>query len=149
MFTVNKDPDKTTLHKFGGAMVFGFGVIGAVVWLAPWFQTREAAALTWSGSGRQVAALCLWALGVILCAGSFGPHGLARKIYVGWMGLFMPVGVVFSTLLLTLLFVLLLPLFALVVRQGDPLRKKLSADGTYWEDFKPHEPSLDRLRRPF
>jgi hypothetical protein len=41
-----------------------------------------------------------------------------------------------------------LPLFSLIVRFGDPLRKKLGG-ATYWEPYRPHEPTLERMRRPF
>ncbi|MEK7710827.1 MAG: hypothetical protein AAB341_02930, partial [Planctomycetota bacterium] len=59
-----------------------------------------------------------------------------------------PVGIVMSTILLTMLFMLILPVFSLIVRMGDPLRKKLGG-ATYWEDYKAHEPTLERMRRPF
>ena len=59
-----------------------------------------------------------------------------------------PVGTVMSTVLLTAVFVVVLPLFSIVVRLGDPLRKKLGG-ATYWEDYKPYEHTLDRMRRLF
>lgn len=73
---------------------------------------------------------------------------LGRKLYIAWMTMTLPVGLLMSTLLLTILYFLLLPVFSLIVRRKDPLRKKLGGP-TYWEDYKPHEPTIERMRRPF
>jgi hypothetical protein len=148
MFTVNKSPSVGDLRKFGWAMLLGFGVIGAVLWTAAWGKYGGSGPLGWSGSGAQVVALCLWALGAGLCALSLYSPASAKPVYVTWMRATAPIGIVMSTILLTLVFVLVLPLFALIVRMGDPLRKKLGGS-TYWEDYKPHEPTLERMRRLF
>ncbi len=149
MFTVNKNPTVPDLRKFGFAMLLGFGVLGVVLWIAPWLKARDPMLPVWSGAGLQITALCLWALGVALFALSFLFPAVAKPVYVGWMTVAAGMGMVMSTVLLTVLFVLLLPIFSLVVRAGDPLRKKLTPRGSYWEDYKPHEASLDRMRRPF
>jgi hypothetical protein len=69
-------------------------------------------------------------------------------LYVTWMRASTPIGLAMSTVLLSVLFLFMLPLFSLVVRLGDPLRKKLG-ETTYWEDYKPHEATLERMRRLF
>jgi len=148
MFTVNKSPSVGDLRKFGWAMLIGFGVIGGVLWTAAWRKYGGHGLLGWSGAGAQIVALCLWALGAGLCALSLYSPASARPVYVTWMRATAPIGMVMSTILLTLLFVFLLPLFALVVRWGDPLRKKLGGS-TYWEDYKPYHNTLDRMRRLF
>ncbi|MGB2987591.1 MAG: hypothetical protein WBE26_17130 [Phycisphaerae bacterium] len=148
MFTVNKNPTVDDLHKFGWAMLVGFTVVGAVLWLAHWLKAQDAG-LGWSGGGAQVTAVCLWVLAWALFTLSHLSPSVAKPVYVGWMTAVVPIGIVMSTLMLTVLFVLLLPVFSLVVRVGDPLRKKLTADRSYWEDYKPHEPTLERMRRPF
>jgi hypothetical protein len=74
---------------------------------------------------------------------------LAKPVYVGWMSVAVPIGLVMSTIMLAVLFFLLLPVFSLVVRWGDPLRKRIRRDGSYWEDYKPYEPTMDRMARPF
>lgn len=149
VFTVNKNPTRRDIGKFGWAMLAGFGVVGGVLWLVPGATIRDHALLTWSGAGVQIAALCLWALGLGLAFLSFTAPGVARPVYVTWMSVAFAIGAVVSTVLLTVLFLVLLPLFSLVVRAGDPLRKKLNAKGSYWEDYKPHEATLERMRRPF
>ena len=98
---------------------------------------------------NQVFALICWLLGLGLGGLSLVRTDLARPIYVGWMTIFVPVGIAMSTVLLTVLFFVLLPLFSVIVRLGDPLRKKLKAEGSYWEDSRKHEPTLERTMRPF
>ena len=149
MFVVNKNPDRAELNKFSWAMLIGFGVLGAAVWALPWIKGGGAGALAWSGARGQIGALCLWAAGLMLLVLSRGPESLAKPIYVGWMSVATWIGLIVSTVLLTVLFFVLLPVFSLVVRAGDPLRKKLTAGGTYWEDCKPHDHTLEELRRLF
>ena len=149
MFTVNKNPTADDLRKFGWAMLIGFGVIGVLLWIAQWYAARDLGLLHWAGSGQQIAALCLWAAGIVLCAVSLASPAVAKPVYVVWMSIAVPIGIVVSTILLSILFFLFLPLFSLVVRLGDPLRKKLHTGETYWEDYKPHEATLERVKRPF
>ena len=149
MFTVNKNPTTGDLYKFGWSMMIGFGVIGVLLWLAPWWRGGESGSLSWSGAAPQITAVCLWGLGVLLWALSRTTRRIARPVYVAWMSAVVPLGIVVSTIMLTVLFVLLLPVFALVVRFGDPLRRKLRGGGTYWEDYRPHEATLERTARPF
>lgn len=149
MFTVNRNPTVEDLRKFGWAMLLGFGVIGLVLWVAHWLTTPDTGVLQWAGNGRQITAVCLWGLGAVLCALSQLSPSLAKPVYITWMSIVVPIGIVVSAVLLSVLFFVLLPVFSLVVRLGDPLRKKLRASGTYWEDYKPHEATLERMRRPF
>ena len=67
------------------------------------------------------------------------------------MSVTVPIGIAVSTVLLTVLYFVLLPVFSVIVRFGDPLRKKLSRGGaeSYWEDHKPYEVTLDRMERLF
>src|SRR3972149_2830043 len=137
MFTVNRNPSSADLRKFGWAMLGGFGVIGAILWVMAWRKHGGDGVLGWSGAGAQVVAVCLWALGAGLGALSLLSPASAKPVYVAWMRVTVPIGMVMSTILLTLVFVLVLPLFAMIVRLGDPLRRKLGAT-TYWEGYKPY-----------
>lgn len=131
---VNRHPTRRELQAFGLSMVLGFGVIGGLIY---W---------RW---GTLTAPGCLWGLGAALLAASLGPMGLARAVYVGWMTGAAAIGRVMLPVFLTIVFVLVLPVFALV-RFADPLRAKLRRDGsTYWEKPSVYEPTLDRMRRPF
>lgn len=149
MFTVNRNPSRADLHNFGWAMLGGFGLLGLAAWVVPPLRGSEPVAFGWTGQPNQSAAICLWALGVALFAAAFAPGSVARRVYVIWMSMVTPVGLVMSMVGLTLLFILLLPIFSLVVRFGDPLRRKLRKDGSYWEDYKPYEPTMERMKRLF
>jgi len=60
----------------------------------------------------------------------------------------MYLGMAMTTVLLSVLFVILLPFFSLI-RLADPLRLKPKSSGSYWEDPTPHDATLERTRRPF
>ena len=76
------------------------------------------------------------------------PRPSHRTRYVGWMSLVVPIGIFMTTIGMTLIFVIVLPVFSLI-RFSDPLRKKLHHGETYWEDPRPYEPTLERMTRPF
>ncbi len=147
MFKVNKNPSVRDLRKFGWAMLLGFSVIAMILWLLAW-RRYGGDLLSWSGAASQGVAVGIFFLGIGLCVIGVAAPSIARPIYIAWMTVTVPIGMVMSTILLTMLFVFLLPLFSLVVRLGDPLRKKLGG-ATYWEDYKPHEHTLERMRRLF
>jgi hypothetical protein len=150
LFRVNRSPGKADLRKFGWAMIGGFGVLGALFWLEAWWWTAGAGVplYTWTGKIFQIVVLCLWGLGVLLWASSLAPYPVARAVYVGWMMMVVPIGITMSTIVMTLVFTIVLPIFSLI-RFSDPLRKKLRKEGTYWEDAKPYEPTMERMMRPF
>lgn len=148
MFTVNKNPTPTDLRKFGWAMLFGFGILGAILWFVH-ARKVEIGLAAWDGSAAQLASSFMWVAGVLCCLVSRVSPTSAKPIYVIWMSVTAPVGLFMSTMLLTILFVVILPIFSLIVRTGDPLRKKRTAGGSYWEDYKRHEPTIERMRRPF
>lgn len=150
LFQVNKKPDRVDLRSFGWAMIGGFAVLGLVLWLLAWWRTAEAGVpvYAWTGQTIQVVILCLWGLGALLWASSLAPYPVARAVYVGWMMMVVPIGIMMSTIVMTLVFAIVLPVFSLI-RFSDPLRKKLHKEGTYWEDAKPYEPTIERMMRPF
>ena len=131
-------------------MLIGFGAIGAVLRFLAWRRTDATGSLaTWRNDGSQIAAVGLWIIGAALFTLSMASPRLTKLVYVGWMSATVPIGVVMSTILLTMLFVFILPIFSLIVRMGDPLRRKLKTNGSYWEAYKRHEPTIERMRRPF
>ena len=149
MFTVNKNPSDSDLRRFGLAMIVGFFFIGALLFFAPFLRTRGVLRLDWTGTRLQYTAVALQALGTLLWLLSVKAPRAAKPVYIVWMTIAATMGRVMSAVVLTVLFVLLLPVFSLIVRAGDPLRRKLQRGGSYWEDYKPHEASLDRMKRPF
>ena len=128
LFEVNRQPTSAELRRFGLTMLIGLGVIGALLW---WWR------------GWVAAAVVLWVLGAALALLSVGPIRLGTKVYVGWMLVAAGIGRVMLPVFLTLVFVLLLPVFSLI-RFADPLRLRLKAEDTYWEPHKPHESTIER-----
>ena len=149
MFTVNKNPTRDDLRKFGVAMLIGFSLLATVYYCWSFLWSWDLRTLEWTGAGRQIAAVSLPALGVFLFLLSRVSLGATKLVYVTWMSIMVPIGIVMSTIMLILLYIVLLPVFSIIVRWNDPLRKKLIADGSYWEDYKPHEATLERMQRPF
>jgi hypothetical protein len=59
------------------------------------------------------------------------------------------IGGIMTVVLLSILFVVLLPVFSLI-RFADPLRMRLKPPGeSYWEEHKHHDSTLERTARPF
>lgn len=145
MITVNQNPSAAELRKFGWAMLLGFGVIGAVLW----YFGPQPNALGYVAVRQQKIALGLWIVGVVLLIISYGPAAISRPIYVTWMTVGMYLGTVMTFVLLSVLFVVLLPWFSLI-RLSDPLGMKLKPKGeSYWRDHVDQQPELDRVARPF
>lgn len=142
---VNRNPSGTVLHQFGWAMVLGFGVLGTLAW----YLGHDPRSWQWTAAGSQKLAIAFWCLGPTLLLVSYGPAAIARPIYVGWMTGAIAMGTVMTIVMLSVLFVVLLPIFSLI-RFWDPLRLKLRPPGeSYWEDHKHHESTLERTAHPF
>ena len=145
MQPVNRNPSSRDLHKFGGAMLLGFGVIGLLLW----YFGPEPNGWGWAAAAPQKLAVAAWILGAVLLLISCGPQALARPVYVGWMTVAMYLGTVVTLVLLSVMFIVLLPIFSLI-RLADPLRLRLLGSGaSYWEDHRHHESTLERTIRPF
>ncbi len=71
-----------------------------------------------------------------------------KKLYAGWMRFAVFLGTVMTTLLCTILFFIVLPPFSLI-RLKDPLRLRLDDTDSYWEDYEPAEPTIERFQHPF
>ncbi len=147
-FKVNKNPSAKDLTQFGWVMLIGLGVIGSLFWLIPLVRGKDP---LWT------IAYVLWAIGSVifvveillpLVAGDIIRAVLGKHIYVGWMTVATYMGMVMVPLFLTLLYFIFLLPFTLI-RVKDPLRMKLTSSGTYWEEHKNHEATLERMRRPF
>jgi len=142
---VNRNPSTTELRKFGFAMVFGFGVLGLLFWYAAGTPNGW----NWRELPLQKVAIAFWILGPLLLLVSVGPQAIARPVYVGWMSVAFFIGGIMTVVMLSVLFIVLLPVFSLI-RLGDPLRLKLKPPGeSYWEDHVHHESTPERTLRPF
>jgi hypothetical protein len=132
-------------------MLCGFGVIGALLWykaVKPPGGWWPEAGWGWNGAGLQSITIVLFAVGVWIALACFVSYAIGRLLYVVWMTGAMYLGMAATTVLLSVLFVILLPLFSLI-RLADPLRLKHKSSGSYWEDPTQHEATLERTRRQF
>jgi len=72
-----------------------------------------------------------------------------NKFLRGWMKIVRPIGVFQTYLIMTVIFVVVVPFFSLK-RVLDPLRLRIRREGSYWEPRRPLEDlSLERFHRPF
>ena len=71
-------------------------------------------------------------------------RGIARA----WMAVGGVIRRVLTFVVLTVLYVLVLPVFALI-RFRDPLKVRRSAAASLWDDHETDEPTLERASRPF
>ena len=148
MFKVNRNPTKRDLRFFAWSMLLGFDGLSSLLLVTAWLKFGRERPFFSPGSGVMLAAIALAAIGTVTGVLSLLSRRVARKLSIAWMTVTVPIGIVMSAILLTVLFVFLLPLFSVIVRLGDPLRKKLGGT-TYWEDYKPYEHTLERMRRLF
>ncbi|MHC4066283.1 MAG: hypothetical protein ACYSUQ_08685 [Planctomycetota bacterium] len=143
---LKRDPALAEVRTFGLVMLCGFAVIGLLLW---WRGCAEATGWGWAGTGLQWAAVVLWTLGVLALIVTRVSAAAGRSIYVRWMAGASYLGMVMTFVLLSLLFVVLLPVFSLI-RLKDPLRIGLARrNASYWEDHEHHESTLERTARPF
>jgi len=143
MFTVNKNPSPRELRMFAVGMLFVPVILILILGFWRRRQPDESIAAIW-----LALAISLSVLGAVAGLFTLTVPTIGRRLYITWMTVTLPIGVAMSTLLLTVLYFVLLPIFAIIVRRQDPLRKKLGG-ATYWEDYRPHEPTIERMRRPF
>lgn len=142
---VNRNPTPRDLRGFAASMLFGFGVIGGLLW---WASSRGDAGRGWRSDGAQWLAVALWSVGLLTAATALGAPALGKKVYVNWMLAAAAMGRVTMPVLFTLMFIIILPIFTLI-RFKDPLRKRMGAEDGYWEKHKPHEATIERMQHPF
>lgn len=145
MLPVRKDISPKEVRNFGWMTLGGFLVLGGLLWLA---GGRPGARCGWCGSPRQDLAIVLWVLGAAFALICTISHATGLRLYVGWMTAAGWLGNIMTMVVLSVVFVVVLPVFSLI-RLKDPLRIKLKEGGSYWENAEPYEPTLDRMMRPF
>lgn len=145
MQSVNRSPSPSQLRSFGLTILGGCAVIGGLLW---WKGRLPDAGWGYAATGLHQTALLLWGAGLALAVICSLSHALGKCVYVGWMTAAMYLGIVMSTLMLSVLYFVLLPVFSLI-RLKDPLRLKLKTGGSYWEPHTPADTSLERMKRPF
>ena len=109
---------------------FGFLVGGVFVLLGLWFLLRHKPWHIW-----------FWAPGAVLIGFAAIWPRLLKQVYIAWMGLAIVLGLVISTILLTLFFYLVVTPVALLARIAgkDFLSRKWSTAPSYWIIRPPSE----------
>jgi hypothetical protein len=149
VFTINRNPSVDDLRKFAWAMLIGFNGLAVLLLAISWWRAGGERPFFSPGAGLLCVCVVLCVVGTLTAMISLASPTLAKPLYVGWMTATMPIGVAMTTVMLSILFAVLLPIFSLIVRLGDPLHRRRTAGSSYWEPYKRHEPTLDRMRRPF
>jgi len=140
MQVVNRNPSIAEVRKFGLTMLLGLAVLsGLLLYLTDW---------AWSEGGPHWLVILLAGLGVMFISVCMASYSWGKSLYVVWMTGATYLGTVMSTILLSVVFFVLLPVFSLI-RLKDPLKVKLKETGSYWEDHDSHEAGVDRMMRPF
>lgn len=126
---INRHPSQIDLRKFGLTILIGFGLIG----LAAYHK------------GAVSAAVWIWSVSTLVMVLSYIAPGLARPVYILWMGIGFVIGTVMSRVVLTVIFFGILTPVALFFRLigRDALKKYQSsyAEPTYWQ---PHPKINDK-----
>ena len=129
---------KKNLRIFGLAFVVVFvllALFGKYVW-------KWETANTW--------AVVFLALAVVFLVPSLFAPGVLRPLYGPWVKFGFVLGVIVTTILMSVLFIIVVPIFSLI-RLKDPLRVRRSRDPneSFWEPHTNSEPTIERFARPF
>jgi hypothetical protein len=151
MLSVNRNPSLSELRSFAIVMLCACVGLGMILWysaIKPEGAWWPESGIGFVGSGRQIAAVIVGGIGVAVASACAMSYRAGRALYVAWMSLAMVLGTCMTTILLSAVFVAILPVFTLI-RLKDPLRLRLKNSGSYWENYEPHEATIERTMRPF
>ena len=133
---INKNPSTRELKWFGVLFLCFFGLVAAV--------------LRWRYNAGNAATMVLGAA-LLLTGVYFALPRLRRKLYLGWMYVTMPIGMVVSIILLAIVYFLVVTPIGVLVRlfSHDPMMRRFDpAAQTYWTKMPP-TPRPDRYFRQF
>lgn len=114
-------PSPAALKWFGVPVAVFFAVVGALAWL---------------GGAALFVDVAIWTAGALLLAVYQAVPAWRRRIYLGWMYAFHPLGLVTSTIVLAAVYYLVVTPIALVLRltRRDPLERKFDPNAhSYWQ----------------
>jgi len=118
MIDRTRPPSRRDLRVFGFAFAVVFGLLGALV-------MRR--------GGPPAASAALWAIGGLGTLAYAALPAVRWPLWRAWMAVFYPVGWLVSNAMLVLTYFLVFTPIGLVVRLGDPLRRRLEPEAdSYW-----------------
>ncbi len=135
LFHVNKNPSQRDLFWFGA--------------LLPVFAALVGSLLIWRHSAWW-AAYVVWTIAAILSLAFAMAPAWRRRIYVGWMYVFAPLGAMISALVLVVVFYLAITPWSFVMRLFgyDPLKHKFDPQAkSYWQPKTPSDDPKRYLRQ--
>jgi hypothetical protein len=124
LIQINKNPSRKDLNWFGILLAAFFGLVG---WVA------------WHKFGNQQVARVLWGIGVVLPAVYYAIPRVRRPIFLAWMYLAFPLGLVVSNVVLILVYFAVFMPVGLIMRLvgHDPLQRAFdTAKRTYWVEHR-------------
>ena len=137
MIEINRNPSRKELRVFGGVLLPLF------LLLVGGFIALKTARWEW--------ALTVGLPGLAIAAAGWIRPLLLRRLYIGWMYAFLPVGWLLSHLLLGAIYYLLVTPIGLLRRLfgGDPMKRRFDRSAkTYWTPHR--EPrTMDRYVRQY
>ena len=103
----------------------------------------------WKWESQSWVTVFLILSALFLVPAAFVPTAL-KPLYGPWMKIGFFLGVIMTTVLMTILYCIVVPIFSLI-RLKDPLRMKLIKDrsASYWEPHKMAEATVERFSKPF
>ncbi len=131
---INKNPSRKDLRWFGVLFAAFFGLVGFLTWRRHGY-----------GSPPATAQL-LWGIGVVVPAVYYAIPPLRRPIYLGWMYLVFPIGMVVSHVVMAVVYYGVVTPVGLAVRVfgKDPLQRAFDRTAaSYWI---PHRTGDDSAR---
>lgn len=134
MITPNWYPDKKVLRQFAVIAVFGFGLVGFMVWRL---------------TGSAAATVSVWALGALVTLVGVPFPNAIRPVYVAITAVALPIGWLISQILLRVLYYGVMTPFALCFRLigRDALSLKRPETDSYWREHAPRSDASSYLRQ--
>ena len=130
-----KKPGSSELRWFGVVVLVLFVLIGSILW--------------WRFDATN-AAVTIWSVGAAIALLYYAIRPLRIPMYLGWMHLVLPIGLVVSYALLGIIYFGIITPMALVMRAfgRDKLERRFVADaGSYWSAHDPGDEPARYLRQ--
>ena len=129
LIDIKWNPSIKELRWFGGlAIVFFAGAAGVI-----YYRTESASAAAWT-----------FGIALVVCTIGLTVPAFMRIVYVVWMVLVFPIGLVISYLALVVVFFLVITPIGLIMKVTgyDPMRQKTNSEtNTYWVQRKQEQES--------